>query len=802
MLSGACSLNKFGILAFAKTNDTKTLNMKFILLLATFLPLICAAQISGNVIHNETNEPIVGAKIVASNGQKVLTDFDGKFSIKADTFPVTLITSMMPYANDTLVVEAVGSVTIKLYDVVQNIGTVVVSANRRKQAIEEIPISMEIIRPQLIDNKGITDLEQAVDQTPGVYTMDGQVSIRGGSGFAYGTGSRVLLLWNGMPLLSGYAGDTQWNAIPMEQASQIEIMKGAASVLYGSGALNGVISLTEKEPGLEPETKVKVQYGVYGEPQRKSLVWWNTNPMSQQVEAYRGQMFKNNWGYTVSTTLFHNDGYREGEKEYRGRVSGTIYMRVKKFERMKMGVGYNLQMQRTGNFIIWQSDSLGYTPSGGADVNDPASTLTYNFGKRLYIDPYLKFTDKRNIKHSLKTRMYYASNENLTNAQQSNGATIYYADYQIQKQFSQGITITSGASNIFNVVTSNLFGDHQSNNVAMYGQYEQNLGKWDITAGMRLEYFQMDGRKGDTDFLLSKKDSTTLPFYPVFRTGVHYQLFKYTHLRASLGQGIRYPSVAERYTQTSVGALNIFPNPLLEPEKGWAAEVGIKQGVKMGDWKGMIDVAGFINEYSNMMEFTFGLYKPEGVVLTSANLKDYIGFQAQNAERARITGVEFSFNSMGKIGEFEIISLIGYTYMNPITLNTDSTYLSYFSDSTSNLLKYRFKHLAKADVEVNYKKFSFGFSCRYNSFMNNIDRVFQEDLDPTVAQVYILPGLKAYREKYNKGSFVVDARIGYKITDKYRVGFMVNNILNAEYTSRPGDIQPPRTFLLQLQMKF
>ena len=67
---------------------------------------------------------------------------------------------------------------------------------------------------------------------------------------------------------------------------------------------------------------------------------------------------------------------------------------------------------------------------------------------------------------------------------------------------------------------------------------------------------------------------------------------------------------------------------------------------------------------------------------------------------------------------------------------------------------------------------------------------------------YILPGLKDYRERYNNGSFVIDMRLGYKLNDNYRLGFMVNNLLNSEYTSRPGDIQPPRNFSLQVQMKF
>ena len=769
------------------------------------LPLFLNAQITGTVEDKVTNAPLIGVKLIASDGNKTLSDFEGKFQLDCKKFPVTIIVSLLQYVSDTIKVDQAGPITIKLKEPEKDkdLDMVVVSAGRRKQAIEEVPVSMEIIKPQLIDNKGITDLEQAVDQTPGVFTMDGQVSIRGGSGFAYGAGSRVLLLWNGMPLLSGYAGDTQWNAIPMEQASQIEVMKGASSVLYGSGALNGVIALAEKEPGLKPETKVKVMGGFYGNPPRESLKWWSKTPFFQQIEAYRGQMFKKT-GYTISTTLFHNDGYRQGETEYRGRVSGTIYLLPQKINRLKAGIGYNFQMQKTGNFLIWQSDTLGYVPSGGADTSKAESTLTYNLGQRLFIDPYIKYIDKKNNKHSLKTRMYYAYNGNINNPSQSNGAVIYYTDYQFQKNFGTAVTLTSGISNIYNVVTSNLFGNHTSNNAAIYSQYEHHIGKFDISAGIRLEHFQMDGRTGDSDFMLNKKDSVALPFYPVLRTGFHYEIAKYTHLRASIGQGIRYPSVAERYTQTSVGALNIFPNATLRPEIGWAAELGIKQGVKIGDWKGMFDVAGFINNYSNMIEFAFGIYNPSNIALSGdpnspGYINKWVGFKAVNAEAARITGIDLSFNSMGKIGDFEIISLIGYTYMNPISLNNDSLYQATYSLQGTNLLKYRFNHLVKADIEVNWNNFSFGISNRYSSFMKNIDKVFEE---PIAGSTYILPGLKQYRQKYNKGNLVFDVRFGYKINDNFRVGLIANNVLNAEYSSRPGDIQPPRNFMAQLQMKF
>ena len=774
-----------------------------ILLLLLFIPIGFIAQISGLVKEKGTNTPIVGAKITASDGAKAISDFDGKFKLNSQKFPVTIITSMMQFLNDTITVNKVEEIVIKMGEETKDLATIVVSAGRRKQTIEEVPVSMEIIRPQLIDNKGITDLEQAVDQTPGVFTMDGQVSIRGGSGFAYGTGSRVLLLWNGMPLLSGYAGDTQWNAIPMEQTAQIEVMKGAASVLYGSGALNGVISLVEKEPGIVPETKLKVQYGIYDNPARNSLKWWSRSPMNQQIEAYHGQMF-NKIGYTLSTTLFHNDGYKQGESEYRGRISGSLFFKPQKIQRLKAGIGYNYQYQKTGNFLIWQSDSSGYVPSGGADTSKSESTLTYNIGHRFFIDPYLKYIDKFNNRHNLKARIYSATNNNINKPQQGSGAIIYFSEYQFQKQFGNGITLTSGISDIYNVVVSKLFGDHTSNNIAAYGQYEHKIGKLDITAGVRLEYFEMDGKSGDTDFMLSKKDSLTIPFYPVFRTAFHYEFAKYTHLRASLGQGIRYPSVAERYTETSVGALNIFPNPTLRPEIGWAAELGIKQGVKIGSWKAMLDVAAFVNEYSNMMEFTFGIFNPDSIILsTNPNnpgyINNWVGFKAQNAEAARITGIDFSFNSSGSIGNVEIISLIGYTYMNPVSLNNDPKYRAQFSDKCSNMLKYRFKHLAKLDVEANYLKYSSGFSFRYNSFMENIDLVFEQ---PIAGSTYILPGLLEYRKKFNKGVFVIDFRLGYKLNDNFRIGLIANNIFNAEYSSRPGDIQAPRNFMLQLQMKF
>ena len=71
---------------------------------------------------------------------------------------------------------------------------VVVSAGKYEQKLSEVTISMEVIKPSLIENKNSTNIDAVMNQVPGVTVNDGQASIRGGSGFSYGAGSRVLVM--------------------------------------------------------------------------------------------------------------------------------------------------------------------------------------------------------------------------------------------------------------------------------------------------------------------------------------------------------------------------------------------------------------------------------------------------------------------------------------------------------------------------------------------------------------------------------------------------------------------------------
>nr|WP_294859157.1 TonB-dependent receptor [uncultured Fluviicola sp.] len=779
--------------------------MKQVLLLLFLAPITLFSQeIAGRVLNVETREPIPFAQVKINGGAQALTNENGEFSLKLDSLPATCIISALDYYSDTIRIISTRIEVIQLRPLapVQDLGPVVVAASRRQQSVQELTISLDIIKPELITNKGITDLEQAVDQVPGAYAMDGQVSIRGGSGFTYGAGSRVLVLWNEIPLLSADAGDAKWNSIPIENVQQIEVIKGASSVLYGSGALNGMISLIEREPTEKASLNVQLQGGIYDNPKRSTLKWWNKNPGFSQGDLTFSKQF-GRFGLTLGAYGYSNDGYRQGETEDRGRFNGTISYRPKNIKNFKMSLGWNAQLQKAGNFIIWQSDSFAYQPFGGADTSLASSSLTYNRGVRVSVDPTVKYIDKFGNKHQLKGRLYFIDNKNYTNLSQSSKSEVWYGDYQFQRGWNNNSwVLTTGVTAIANQVTSYLFGDHKSLNGALYLQGEKNWKRLNIVAGVRGEYFQQDGRQGDSYYYFGKDSTTKIPIRPIIRAGIHYAVAKHTHLRASFGQGVRYPSVAERYTTTSVGGLLIFANPAVKPETGWAAEIGVKQGVKIGKWKGFVDVAGFINHYDNMMEFTFGFYKPDSIPFSlnpnaPGYYKKWFGFRAQNAESAEITGAEISISGEGYIGPIRVLALLGYTYMNPISKNRDSVYRSTFSDTSSNLLKYRFNHLAKADLQLEYKGISIGGSMRLNSYMKNIDAIFENG----ILGQQILPGLKDYRAEHNGVTIVFDARIGYTYKEKYKVAFILNNIANAEYMTRPGDVQAPRTFMLQLSYK-
>jgi iron complex outermembrane receptor protein len=243
--------------------------------------------------------------------------------------------------------------------------------------------------------------------------------------------------------------------------------------------------------------------------------------------------------------------------------------------------------------------------------------------------------------------------------------------------------------------------------------------------------------------------------------------------------------MAELFTSTNAAGIVVVPNPELQAESGWSAELGVKQLLKIGEnWKGIFDVAGFINSYDNMTEFTFFSW-PEG-----------LGFKSVNVGKTQVTGIELTLTGNGKIGDVDLRFLTGYAFMNPIILNPDEpyaygtsgteiTYANTSSDNSNNILKYRYQNLFKLDLQTEYKGFGLGLSTKYNDYMQNIDLYFE---------LGAISGLKESRALNPNGEVIFDARVYYEFSKTFRLSFIVDNLTNLEYTPRPGMLAAPRMF--------
>ena len=188
-----------------------------------------------------------GAVISIDSKTGTTSDINGDFILSVPAGAYTLTCSMVGYKSQKQTTKVVANDTLKLNfsltDANAMLDEVVVSAGKFEQKLSDVTVSMEVIKLAIIENKNTTTLDQIMNQVPGVTVSDGQASIRGGSGFAYGAGSRVLMLVDEMPMISADAGDVKWNYLPLENLEQVEVIKGASSALFGSSALNGVINL-------------------------------------------------------------------------------------------------------------------------------------------------------------------------------------------------------------------------------------------------------------------------------------------------------------------------------------------------------------------------------------------------------------------------------------------------------------------------------------------------------------------------------------------------------------------------------
>jgi len=837
-------------------NFKTLITLFFVSLLA--LPMMAQkASLKGKLLNeNGTTLPFATIK-VGDTG--TTTDYDGNYELQlnAGTHTITYEYIGLTSKTETVTVSAgeVKELTVSLKESAELLDQVVVTGTKSGVKIGESTVSIAVVKPDLLNNTN-SDSDEIVQKVPGVNVIDGQANIRGGSGYSYGAGSRVLLLVDDLPFLAGDAGFPNWSDIPIENAGQIEVLKGAASSLYGSSAMNGIINFKTAYPTSESYTRISLYNNNYFSPRAESITnddgetidldrkWWDNDDSRRDVlfegdsttlkkPGDRGVQFAHRQKFgkfdlVVGGVFYDNNGFRQFSRDQKARLNFNTRYRIT--DRFSVGINGNINRGNSVSYFLWQNPNEGayesfqrlreplFTLAPLVGVDPEFNTTTSSQTLRYNIDPFVTFFDKKGNRHKILSRYYHINNDNGNN--QANKSDLLYGEYQFQRNFEDlNLNLVTGAVGTITYSEAQLYGNsnYSSSNVGAYAQIDKKFadkltvsvgGRYEMNTIVSPEIINSTCHDGGS---IRNPETKSREAKPVFRAGLNYQPAEYTYIRASWGQGYRFPTIAERYISTDIGdLLFICPNPSLQSETGWSSEVGVRQGVKISSWQGFVDLSYFWTEYQDMMEFTFGGANPDPMNPLS-------GFQSGNIDDTRINGAEISFMGQGDLFGVPTNLIAGYTYINP-QYQDFTEQIANNSTSDKNILKYRFQHTAKIDIESTIaERLSIGVSLQYNSKMEALDAYFYDLgnflLEPNRETIETfgldfneladdILGVKEFRERKDVGTAVLDLRVAYNISDLAKISFILKNATNQVYTLRPALMEAPMNLTVRADVTF
>lgn len=761
------------------------------------------AMVKGRVQHAKTGEPIPYASIKLNQQNIAKTDTLGDYSLTLEPGRYVIQVSAVGFTTTEQTIrigfEEKLNITIEMEPRQNELDRVVVSGSRQEKSISREVMSVTSIKPYLIANTNAKSLTDVLSLVPGVSVVEGQATIRGGTGWSYNVGSRVMVLLDDMPLIGPDVGDIQWDLLPIEAAENIEVIKGPSSVLYGSSATAGTVNLRTAWPTNKPQTKVTFFQGVMDNPRNKNTIWWErtTQPFNTGVFFVHKEKI-GQFDVVASGNAYANRSHIQDNDELRARGYIKTRYRFKKIKGLSTGVNGTYMAKKNGRFILWQdADTGSLKPFDGSIGYDKYFIFS--------LDPHITYLQNSysinlRFRHYNITRDGTFGNSALSRTNDA-VAKLNAVDFNFQKRFLKHFSSNTGLyATSFNAVGNVYPGNRTGYSGAAYTQLEFNRKKWSITTGLRYEINAM-GPIEQTQ-------------RPLFRFGANYQAAEKTFLRLSYGEGFRFPSVVERYVEDGINGVRIVPAPNLRTERGWYTELGVKQGFNINKFSATFDACFFWMEYRDLIEIQFSQLERSSYYIDTINFqvivtgRDLFGFQYVNRPLTRTAGFETAIQGDGTIGPIGVRTLLGYTYVFPVDLYTDSSllnrqnYMRAFGNNLSyidsgeaafgSVLPYRNRHLVKVDIELSYRKISLGYNTQYMSQFEKIDDAFYR----------VVPGLRQFQLQQRPGNWVHNIRMAFALTPQYTIAFLVNNLANTTYSTRIARIEPFRSYNLQMRIAF
>lgn len=587
-----------------------------------------------------------------------------------------------------------------------------------------------------LDRRAVNTVDEAIDKAGGIQFVNGQINIRGSTGYVQGLNSRVLLLVDGVPMNQGDRGGINWDLLPVDQVDRVDILKGAGSSLYGSAALGGVVNLTTRDIPDGVHARVRLTAGAYGDP--PNAVWRFRDRTGLQGGADIAASYGTaSFGGRLAGGARHSDGYREQDERDHWQLAGKS--RWQPSPRMRVDV--------TGAWAVDHYDvPLSWCRQGQCDDRgqafQPFKVSTAALGA---------WTDSRKGYVAAQARTIVSERfawqargswfrthffDQRPDTSEFSVANRFGAELRAEAHPDSTRTVLVGGEATVSDVASDIFGNHSQSEFAAYGESNQAVGAARVTAGARIDFLAVDG--GSLSAFISPRLGATVA------TDGSDGL-----LRGSIGRGFRAPTVAERFVHTVFEDLDVVPNPNLRPETAWSFELGYTSAPLLRMLR--VDAALFWTEARELIE-------PRLIADTTGPK-----IQLQNVTRARIAGLDASILAVPVANR--LTATLSYTYLN--------TRRQVAGDTTSGPLAFRPRHLLTLGADYSLGAIGVGADFRYASRVERIE-------------------LEGFVDARRVAVKVLDLRAGWQ-RGPIEMRLLAANVLNYIYNLVPQTLAPVRT---------
>jgi len=326
------------------------------LLLLLARPLAAQTAVVSGAVTDSAGAPIEYARVrAAGTNLRALTDGAGRFRLaRVRAGQVVLHVDRVGYRRvvDTLAVASGESlfVNVTLAAAAFVAEPVVVTAAKRSQLVSQAITSVAVVSDTDLARRAVATVDEAVDKAPGVQFLNGQVNIRGSSGYVQGLGSRVLLLVDGVPANQGDRGGINWDLVPLQDVQRVEIVKGAGSSLYGSSAFGGVVNVLTRdiEPGVHASMRTRA--GAFANPPHQVWRFRDYTGAEEGVDV-TGSYGADALGASLTAGGWHSDGYREQDRRNHWQSAGKAEWRPDRATRVTASGSWASDQYETP--LIW-----------------------------------------------------------------------------------------------------------------------------------------------------------------------------------------------------------------------------------------------------------------------------------------------------------------------------------------------------------------------------------------------------------------------------------------------------------------